>query len=144
MKPTIHEDLSRADHVEGASDRAFGLTVGGILLLIAVWRVFADGVHLLEAILTVVGGLLVGFGLVAPAMLAPLNRLWTGLGVLLAKVVSPIALCLIYALAIVPTGLIMRLMGKDPLRLSVDPEASSYWIRREPPGPDPQTMTQQF
>ena len=63
---------------------------------------------------------------------------------LLAKVVSPIALGLIYVLGIVPTGLIMRLLGKDPLRLRFDPGAEDYWVRRNPPGPDPKTMTQQF
>jgi hypothetical protein len=38
----------------------------------------------------------------------------------------------------------MRLLGKDPLRLKFDREASSYWIKREPPGPDPDGMPRQF
>jgi len=43
-----------------------------------------------------------------------------------------------------PTGLIMRLFGKDPLRLRFDAEAKSYWIQREPPGPEPDSMRNQF
>ena len=38
----------------------------------------------------------------------------------------------------------MRVVGKDPLRLRWERDARSYWIMREPPGPDPKGMTQQF
>jgi hypothetical protein len=38
----------------------------------------------------------------------------------------------------------MRLFGKLPLQLKYEPEAASYWIARKPPGPDPQTMNDQF
>jgi len=34
----------------------------------------------------------------------------------------------------------MRAMGKDFLRLRLDPTAKSYWIDRTPPGPPPQSM----
>jgi hypothetical protein len=82
--------------------------------------------------------------LVRPGLLAGLNRQWTKLGVLLGKVVSPIALGLLFYCAIAPLGIVMRLAGKDPLRLKFDRAAESYWIRREPPGPAPDSMTNQF
>ena len=140
----LHEDLHRNDPVEGGSNRAFGLTVGGILLLIAAGRALLGGISWLEASCALAGLLLVGVGAIAPDRLGPLNRLWTKLGVLLAKLVSPVALGLIYVLGIVPTGLIIRLLGKDPLRLRFDPATADYWVRRIPPGPDPKTMSQQF
>ena len=37
----------------------------------------------------------------------------------------------------------LRLLRKDLLRLRWDPTAASYWIEREP-GPNPETMRQQF
>jgi hypothetical protein len=140
-----HEDFRRSEPVEGASDRGFGLTVGGILLLIAAVRVWLHGGGgALEAALAGIGAVLVLLGLVAPARLAGLNRAWTRLGLLLFKVVNPIALGLIYLTTIVPIGLIMRAAGHDPLRLKPEPQAASYWVRREPPGPAASTMTQQF
>jgi hypothetical protein len=51
---------------------------------------------------------------------------------------------LVFYLTVFPTGAIMRLLGKDPLRLKRDPAAKSYWIERTPPGPAPETMSQQF
>jgi hypothetical protein len=43
-----------------------------------------------------------------------------------------------------PTGLLMRLFGKDVLRLKFDSQAETYWIPREPPGPPPDSLKQQF
>ena len=42
------------------------------------------------------------------------------------------------------SALVMRLMGKDPLRRRFDPQAKSYWIERRPAGPEPQSMRRQF
>jgi len=36
----------------------------------------------------------------------------------------------VFYLVITPTGLLMRLFGRDPLSRKFQPEASSYWIRR--------------
>ena len=149
MRPSFHEDFSRKEEVKGSSDRGFGLTVGGILLAIAVVRTLAalwDGTAAgwLELALGGIGVALVGFGLVAPARLAPLNRAWTKLGLILFKVVNPVVLGLIYLTTIVPIGLLMRATGRDLLRLKFDRQAKSYWVVREPPGPAPETMIQQF
>jgi hypothetical protein len=143
MRPSFHEDLSREDKVEGSSDRAFGLTVGGILLLFCAWKLWFYGLGWVTGTLGGIGLALVALGLVAPARLAPLNRAWIRLGLLLATVVSPIVLGLIYYTTIVPMGLVMRAFGRDLLRLKLDREATSYWIEREP-GPAPETMTNQF
>ena len=50
----------------------------------------------------------------------------------------------IFFLAILPTALILRALGKDLLRIRLDKSAPTYWIKREPPGPPPATMTRQF
>lgn len=149
MKPSFHEDFSRKEEVKGASDRGFGLTVGGILLAIAAVRAglqLWDGTTpgWLESLLTGIGLVLVVFGLAVPARLAPLNRAWTRLGLILFKVVNPLVLGLIYLTTVVPIGLFMRLLGRDLLSLKIDREAASYWVVREPPGPAPETMIHQF
>jgi hypothetical protein len=149
MKPSFHEDFSRKEEVKGSSDRSFGLTVGGILLAIAgvrtgldLWDGAAPGWF--EGLLAGIGLALVAFGLAAPERLAPLNRAWTRLGLILFKVVNPVVLGLIYLTTIVPIGLSMRLMGRDLLNLKFDRGAASYWVVREPPGPAPETMIRQF
>jgi len=88
-----------------------------------------------------------GFALVAllaPRLLRPLNQAWFRFGMLLHRVVSPLVMGLLFFVTVTPIGLLMRLTGKDPLRLRFDPAADSYWIDREPPGPPPDSMRNQF
>lgn len=137
-----HEDLDRDQHVEGSSDRAFGLVFAGVFFVIAGWPLLHGGALRWWAV-----GVALGFVLVAlakPALLASLNRLWLKLGLLLGKVVSPIALGILFYGVFTPLGAVVRLTGKDSLRLKFDSEADSYWIPREPPGPPPGSMTNQF
>lgn len=148
---STHEDLSREETIEGGTDRSFGLTVGGILLTIIVVRVglrwWQSGEAVpgwIELALCGAGTALIVLGLAAPTTLSLLNRGWTRLGLLLFTIVNPIVLALIFLTTIVPIGLLLRLFGKDPLRLRIDPDAESYWITREPPGPTPESMQQQF
>lgn len=87
------------------------------------------------------------FALIAvliPKLLGKPNQAWTRFGVLLGKVVSPIALGMLFYCVLAPMGALMRLTGKDPLRLKYDADAETYWIPREPPGPPPGSMTNQF
>jgi hypothetical protein len=51
---------------------------------------------------------------------------------------------ILYFLTITPIGLMMRLFGKDMLKLKLDPGANSYWIERDPPGPEAESMKNQF
>jgi hypothetical protein len=137
-----HEDLARGEHVEGSSDRSFGLVFAVVFLLIGAWPLLYGAPPRWWA-----GGIAAVFAIVAmakPALLAGLNRLWIKLGILLGKVVSPIALAIVFYGVIAPIGVVMRLTGKDPLRLKYDATAPSYWIPREPPGPPPDSMNNQF
>ena len=137
-----HEDLTREQSVEASSDRAFGLVFAAVFLLIAGWPLWYG-----QAVRGWSVGAAAAFALAAllkPSLLARPNRLWMRLGLVLAKIVSPLALGLLFYAVLAPFGLLVRLTGKDPLRLRRDPAASSYWIARKPPGPPPDSMTNQF
>ena len=132
------------------SNRSFGLTVGGILAAVGCIRVahsLWDGVSPvvgpLSAALWVVGAGLIALALVRPAWLALPNLLWFRLGLLLSRVMNPIILFLLYVTCIVPTGVVMRLFGYDPLRLNRDADAATYWVAHEP-SPLEQPMRHQF
>jgi hypothetical protein len=139
---TLHESLARDEEVVGSSDRTFGLTIGAVCGVIGIVRLIFGHSHPFWWLGAALAMLL--FALFWPVALHPLNRLWLRLGLVLYKVVNPVVMTLLYAVAIVPIGLLMRLCGKDPLRLRRDPQAATYWIAREPPGPAPETMRNQF
>ncbi len=137
-----HEIQLREETVKSSSDRSFGFVFGVFFALIALISWYYDGKHWHWWL----GGSAL-FALVAlthPRVLAPLNRLWTKFGLFLAAVVSPVVLGLVFYLCITPIGFLMRLFGKDPMRLRLEPEADTYWIHREPPGPPPESLKNQF
>jgi len=137
-----HEDLSREQQIEGSSDRVFGLVFAGVFLVIAVWPLVHGAPPRWWAL--VVSAVFGGIALLKPMLLARLNRLWMKLGILLGRIVAPVALAILFYGVFTPIGAVMRLAGKDPLRLKRDPHSPSYWLRRQPPGPAPDSLDQQF
>jgi len=141
MKQSTHESFDRDEAAQPGSDRTFGLVMAGALALLSL----VNGWHLGRvwpwtlaiALLFVIAALL------WPSSLRPLNRLWMKLGLLLHRIVNPIVMGLLFYGTIWPTGLVMRMRGRDLLRLKRDPSAASYWIARAP-GPAPETMKDQF
>ncbi len=64
--------------------------------------------------------------------LLPLNKLWMRFGFLLGMIVSPIILGIIFFGLFTPIAILMRLSGRDELRLKFSPKMS-YWITRSEP-----------
>ena len=138
----LHEDLRRTADVKAGSERSFGIVFAAVFAAIGLWPLAGDGgVHWWAL---VVAALILAAALVAPRVLEPANRLWFRFGRLLHGIVTPLILGLIFFSTVTPTALLMRLTGKDPLALRFEPGKPSYWIRREPPGPAPDTMKNQF
>lgn len=137
-----HENLDRQLEIKGSSDRFFGLTFFVFFLLIALWPLLWG-----RPISTIPLGISLAFlaiSFIRPSLLAPLNKLWLKFGALLHTITSPIILGIMFYLVIMPIGLLMRLLGKDFLRLRFDPNSATYWIRREPPGPEKNSLHRQF
>lgn len=140
-----HEDFDRHQKLEVGSNRGFGLTVGGVLIAIGAIRGFlSEELASLEIGLLSAGGALVVLAVIAEGVLSPLNKAWMKLGLLLSKIVTPVVMGLIFYTTVTPIGLIMRLLRKDLLRIKRDPETDTYWIQRDPPGPEPESIRRQF
>ena len=137
-----HENLDRQQHIEGSSDRGFGLVFATVFAIIAAWPLMNAQAPRWWAL-----GLAALLALVAatrPSVLARANRLWMRFGLFLGNVVGPLAVGVLFYAIVTPLGFVMRLTGKDPLRLRLDASADSYWIARRPPGPPPDSLTNQF
>jgi hypothetical protein len=142
MKQATHEVFVRDEKIVAGSDRNFGFVMAGALALLTALNGWHDG-----RLWPWTGGVAALFlvaALLRPAILNPLNRLWLKFGLLLHSVVNPIIMGLVFYGTVLPTGLVMRALGKDLLRLKRQPGAASYWIPRAPPGPAPESMKDQF
>ncbi len=75
------------------------------------------------------------FALALPMALAPVEKFWMKLASVMGFVMTNVLLILVYIIAVVPTGLILRLMGKNSIQKGFQQETSSYWIDVDPNGP---------
>ncbi len=125
-----------------ASNRQFGWVFASFFLLVACAPLLhRGGIRGWALVLAVI---MVALTLARPQWLAGPNWLWTKFGDALHRLTSPIVLAAVYVFAVIPTGLLMRILRKDPLRLTLRPEQESYWIPREPPGRADARMNNQF
>jgi len=138
----MHEDLSRAHQVKVSSNSAFGWVFVAVFLIIALWPMLVGGAVRWWSL--AVGAAVAAVTLAAPALLTIPNRLWQRFGALLNRIVSPVVLAIMFYLVVTPMGLLMRVFAKQAVRRGRDPGAQSYWIKREPPGPKPDSMGHQF
>lgn len=137
-----HDQLTAYRKTPMGSNRNFGLTFGLVLLLIGVWPWLRHGEPVRWWAL-VASVAFTGSALFAAGILEPLNRIWFKFGLALHKLVSPVVMGVLFFGAVLPMGLLLKLAGKDPLRLGSTGEAS-YWIPRAPPGPQAGSLNQQF
>jgi len=137
-----HETVSSFRKVEIGSNRKFGLAFAGLFVLIGLWPI----VHHVSPrwwALPIAAVLLI-LAAFAPRWLSPLNHAWFKLGLGLNKIVSPLLMGVLFFGVMVPLGWFLRKKGEDLLSLKLMPEAETYWVVRDPPGPAQGTMTKQF
>ncbi|MGD9545482.1 MAG: SxtJ family membrane protein [Methylocystis sp.] len=126
-----HEDFSRDRSAAMGSDRSFGLVIAAAIAIISalpLWR--GETPHY--------WGLAAALGFAAAALLAPaklrtLNRLWHQLGLALHKITNPIIMGVLFFGVILPIAIVFRLRRVDPLKLSFDKNATTYWTMRDTP-----------
>ncbi len=138
----MHEDFKREIEPTGPSDRSFGITFAVVLALIGLLPLWRN--HPVRWWALAIGAAFLIVSFTKASILHQPNRLWMGLAMILNRIMSPIVMGLVFFLAVLPTSLIMRMLGKDPMRLRFDRDAGSYWIPRTPPGPAPDSMSRQF
>ena len=99
---------------------ALSILGGGVL-----WRKGETGF-----LLWGIGFLTLLVGLIRPTLLKAIQKGWMKLAFLMGFFMTHLVLALMYYLVFTPVALIMRALGKDPLRLTHDRNAKSYWLKR--------------
>ena len=116
------------------SDRKFGWTFTAAFAFFGLFHPWLLAVAAVTAAVT----------LTHDEWLRPLNRGWMTLGELLHHVVSPLVLGILFFAVFTPMGQAMRLFGWDAMKRTLDPQARTYWTRRDPPGPADDSFTDLF
>ena len=136
------ERVGYGEALKTSSDRTFGMVFTVFWSIVAVAPIRKGGSIRIWAVILAAAFLICI--LVRPGLLGPLNRLWQKFARLLQTLTNTIVMTILYFSTIVPFWLIMRMMNRDVLRLRWDRTSASYWIPRNPPGPSPESMKDQF
>lgn len=113
-----------------SSNRSFGLLFFIVFIVIAFWS-FRGNIEQIKFWSLGLSLIFLILGLINSKLLNPLNKSWHYLGILLGMIVSPIVMGIIYFLVVSPIGFVMRLLGKDLLRLKSNKNIKSYWINKD-------------
>ena len=124
-------EISRHVSTEQSSEKSFGVVFSIVFLIVALYPLItSEGLRIWALVVSIIFFLL---AFLAPKILVLPNKLWFKFGLLIGSIVAPIVITLVYFVTVVPTGLIMRLLGKDLLKQKLDKNAKSYWIERKEP-----------
>jgi len=115
--------------IKAGTERNFGLVFAAVFLIISLYPLwFGKNMHLWACIIAFI---FLFFAIFLPKALILPNKLWFKLGSFLGAIVSPIIMGMIFFLTVTPTGMIMRLLGKDILNQKINKTIKSYWIKRK-------------
>jgi len=115
------------DDIKIGSNRSFGLVFSFIFLIISVYPILDDDPLRLWSLMIATVFLILG--LLNSKLLSPLNKTWFKFGIFLGKIISPFVMGIIFFLVVTPIGFLMRMLGKDLLRLKLNTD-KSYWIEK--------------
>ena len=138
-----HEKIVSHDDRDPPSLKSFGLTFAVVFAVIGLSPVVLHHFGPRYWALAVAAAFL-AVTFIAPGLLKPLNQLWFRFGMVLHKIINPLVLGLMFIVVISPIALVLRLLGKRLIPLKPDAGVASYWIKREPPGPAPESLRNQF
>ena len=125
--------------IKTSSNRSFGLVFFVVFLIVALWPLkHEEDIRLWSLALSIIFFIL---GILNSKLLTPLNKLWFKFGIFLGSIVSPIIMGVVYFIVVTPTGVFMRLLGKDLLKTNKEKNASTYWMKRDK---QDSTMKKQF
>lgn len=130
------------EDIELPSNRKFGFFFAVVLAAIVAY-LFDGKISFMELLLGSLCIMIFVLAIVFPSLLSPFNKAWMRFGYILGKIVSPIVLGVIFFFFITPIAFVMRISGRDELRLKMVGR-KTHWKNRKPIGPDPSSFKDQF
>jgi hypothetical protein len=109
------------------SNRNFGIVFFCFFVILGLWpKLNNENINLLFILISFIFLIL---GILNSKILQLPNKYWTKFGILLGKFISPIVMTIIYFFVVTPIGLLLRIFGKDILKLKKNLN-KTYWIKK--------------
>lgn len=117
--------------VDLPSNRKFGFFVTLICIMITVYTVLNHD-QVWGSLFALLSMMFLLLTLINSKLLQTLNIGWMCLGLVLGKIITPIVMGLIFFVFFTPIAVLMRLSGRDELKLRFKKQ-QTYWQKREEP-----------
>ena len=121
--------INNLENYQLPSNRNFGIFFFTVFLVLGVYFLFQKTV-ILSFTFILISSIFLTLALMKPLKLTYLNKLWMKFGLLLGNIIAPIVMGIVYFGVVTPTGLLLRLIGKDILMLKKN-KNSSYWLNKD-------------
>ena len=112
-----------------SNNKGFGLLFSVVFLIIGFWPMInaenPSFIFLLFALIFLI------LGLINSKLLTPLNKGWVKFGEFLGRIIAPIVMAAVYFVVLTPLSIIVRVFGKDLLKIKFSDKSKSYWIKRD-------------
>ena len=116
--------------------REFGLVTGTIVVLLFGLLLPWLFDHQSPLWPWIVGGVLWGWALLLPTSLLPVYQGWMEIGRVLGWINTRIILAVLFYALFLPSGFVMRLLGKDPMVRNIDKSKTTYRVISSRPNKD--------
>ena len=122
-------EIDKKSDIKISSNRSFGIVFFLFFLIISLWPIInKEEIRVWALIISLIFLVL---GIINSRILSPLNKIWFKLGILLGNFISPVVMGIIFFLVVTPIGIIMRIFGKNLLRLNRKKIKNTYWQNKE-------------
>ena len=114
--------------IKVSSNKSFGIVFFIVFLIIALYPMLKEqDLRLWSLIISFIFLIL---GMINSSILTPLNKIWFKFGILLGNIISPIVMAIIFFGVVFPTGIVMKILRKDLIRLKKN-NKNTYWIEKK-------------
>jgi len=111
-----------------SSEKSFGIVFSFVFFIVGIYPISGSGSLNYWAIAISIILLLMAY--FSPKLLSFPNKFWFKFGIFLGSIIAPIVMALIFFVAVLPTGFIMRFFGKDLLNQKLNDKIETYWVQR--------------
>tara|TARA_A100000164_G_scaffold23434_1_gene18468 strand:+ start:1523 stop:1930 length:408 start_codon:yes stop_codon:yes gene_type:complete len=111
-----------------STNRSFGIVFFIVFTAIGIWPILSNSEIRIWSL--IVGAFFLVLGVFNSKLLTPLNKMWFKFGIFLGNFIAPIVMGVIFFFVVTPTGILMRIFGKDLLNLNKNKE-KTYWIEKK-------------
>jgi len=135
--------LEKGTPPPGGTDRSFGIMFAVIFALLALVFRLRSAPEAQQLVFGLFGATMFLISFTRPALLAPFNRWWMKFSLLLARIISPIVLGVLFFVLISPLATVLRLFGRDELKLK-NKGKSTHWHDRNSSGYSLESFRNQY